>query len=189
MAPLKIIYLSHCLLNTAAKVKRGEKPSAVSEESARQRILRLALENDIQMIQLPCPEFTAFGPRRWGHTREQFDNIFYREHCRKILAPTLMEMEAYSDPSLKDRFHILGIIGVEGSPSCGVKKSCSSPTWGGEFSSHQDIGAALATIRVSEAPGVFMDVLRECLEEAHLDIPIFPLDSRDLSPLEALIIN
>lgn len=62
-----------------------------------------AVEQGIQLVQLPCPEFTLYGPKRWGHTREQFDNPFFREHCRKILSPVLTQMKAYMGPESREQ--------------------------------------------------------------------------------------
>ncbi|MDY4765847.1 MAG: hypothetical protein SO250_17765 [Enterocloster clostridioformis] len=73
------------------------------EEKSRQEFVMKAVEQGIQLVQLPCPEFTLYGPKRWGHTREQFDNPFFREHCRKILSPVLTQMKAYMGPESREQ--------------------------------------------------------------------------------------
>ena len=57
----KILFVSYCILNTAAKVARyGE--SGKQEEKSGQEFVMKAVEQGIQLVQLPCPEFTLYGP-------------------------------------------------------------------------------------------------------------------------------
>ncbi len=166
----KILVVSHCILNTAAKVRQDER--ALCEENAlRGRLLRLALEQDIQLLQLPCPELQLYGSRRWGHVREQFDQPFYRAFAAEILEPVLRQLREYaSDPA---RFAILGIVSVEGSPSCGCHLTCSAD-WGGEIGERLDAG--LMPAEMAEKPGVFMEILIEALAEAGLSISVLTMD-------------
>ena len=98
----KILFVSHCILNTAAKVVRYGDTGKKEEESRLEFVVK-TVEQGIQLVQLPCPEFTLYGPGRWGHTREQFDNPFFREHCRKILSPVLTQMKAYMGPESREQ--------------------------------------------------------------------------------------
>ena len=61
----KIIFAAHCLLNTAAKVVLYEKEDMAAEETLRRRFLSKAVNCGIQLVQLPCPEFTLYGACRW----------------------------------------------------------------------------------------------------------------------------
>lgn len=132
----KILFVSHCILNTASKVTTNNSKSQGSEELVRQEFILRTLKSGIQLFQLPCPEFTLYGASRWGHVREQFDNPFFREHCRNLLKPVLLQIQAYLD--LPNTFKLSGIVGIEGSPSCGVSLTCSAD-WGGELSDLEDI--------------------------------------------------
>ena len=85
MEQQKIVFVSHCALNTAAKVQRSAQEGE-QEEKLRREFLHWVVDQGIQLIQLPCPEFTLYGASRWGHVKEQFDNPFFRDHCRKILS-------------------------------------------------------------------------------------------------------
>lgn len=98
----KILFVSHCILNTAAKVVRYGDTGKKEEESRLEFVVK-TVEQGIQLVQLPCPEFTLYGPGRWGHTKEQFDNPFFREHCRKILSPVLTQMKAYMGPESREQ--------------------------------------------------------------------------------------
>ena len=113
-----ILFVSHCILNTAAKVVLYNQAEIDAEEALRRRFVGRALELGVQMIQLPCPEFTLYGAQRWGHVSNQFDNPFFSAHCRAILSPYLLQMKEYL--AHPERFHVLGVVGVDGSPSCRV---------------------------------------------------------------------
>ena len=99
----QILLVSHCLLNTASKVKGFKEEAMEKEEALRRQFLHAAIDHGVHLIQLPCPEFTLYGPKRWGHTREQFDHPFFREHCRKILSPVLTQMKAYMGPESREQ--------------------------------------------------------------------------------------
>ncbi|WP_367924733.1 CD3072 family TudS-related putative desulfidase [uncultured Ruthenibacterium sp.] len=162
----KIIFTSHCLLNTAAKVVLYNEDEIAAEEALRRRFLKKALEQGVQIIQFPCPEFTLYGANRWGHVSDQFDNPFFRAHCRNLLAPYLQQMHEYL--AHPDRFQILGIVGIDGSPSCGVDYT-SHGNWYGSFGSRKDLDKTLQSVTLAKRKGVFMDELCKMLKEENLD--------------------
>lgn len=157
-----ILFVSHCILNTAAKVVLYNQAEIDAEEQLRRRFVGRALETGVQLIQLPCPEFTLYGAHRWGHVSDQFDNPFFRDHCRRILEPVLQQMEEYL--ACGERFEVLGVVGVDGSPSCGVDYTCTAD-WYGSFDGRQGLDDTLASCQLVRRPGVFMRVLTEMLAE------------------------
>lgn len=162
----KIVFVSHCLLNTASKVVLYNQEEIDAEEALRKKFMHLAVDNDIQLIQLPCPEFTLYGAKRWGHVSDQFDNIFFRKHCRKILTPIIEQLKEYL--ANEDWFEVLGFVGIDGSPSCGVDYTCKAD-WYGSFDCREGLAETLADCKLVKKPGVFMDVLKEMLKEENLD--------------------
>ena len=64
----KLLIVSHCILNNASKVEQDEVELA-GEYELRSELLNLIVENNIQLIQLPCPEFIMYGSQRWGHVK------------------------------------------------------------------------------------------------------------------------
>jgi predicted secreted protein len=159
---VKILFVAHCILNTAAKVVMYDEEKIVQEEELRRRFIHAALDAGIQLIQLPCPEFTLYGSKRWGHTFNQFDNPFFRCHCRRLLAGPLDEAAAYL--SNKERFEVLGFVGIDGSPSCGVDYTCTG-SWGGNLGGRDDLVAVVSDVRLEKRPGVFFDELGVMLWE------------------------
>lgn len=162
----KIVFVSHCILNTCSKVVLYNEEEINAEEALRKKFMRLAIENDIQLIQLPCPEFTLYGAKRWGHVSNQFDNVFFRNHCRKILNPIILQLQEYL--SNEDFFEVLGIVGIDGSPSCGVDYTCYG-NWYGSFEGRENLKETLDDCRLEKGSGVMISVLKEMLEEQNLD--------------------
>lgn len=56
-----ILFVSHCILNTAAKVVLYNQAEIDAEEALRRRFVGRALELGVQMIQLPCPDLRCMG--------------------------------------------------------------------------------------------------------------------------------
>ena len=92
--------------------------------------------------------------------------MFFRTHCRKILLPIIEQLKEYL--AHEDRFEILGFIGIDGSPSCGVDYTCVAD-WYGSFESRPDLAETLAQGRLEKKPGILMAVLMEMLKEENLD--------------------
>lgn len=168
---MDIIFVSHCLLNTASKVARPECAGA-AEESLRREVIGEAVSSGTQIVQLPCPEFAVFGPKRWGHVYDQFDTIAYRRACRDLLARPIADLIEHQRSG---RAVVRGVIGVDGSPTCGVSFTCRAD-WGGEISYAIDRGMPKA--RSAEGSGVMIEELCAMLSEHGLEVPIVGLDPR-----------
>jgi len=110
MLAQEITILSHCLLNPLTRV-RGLAPVHFSPAGP--------------VIQLPCPEALYLGLDRWTVTKNQMDVPQFRRFCRTLITPyaDLMEMLARHGARLR-------IVGVVGSPSCGVATTSSGYTGG-----------------------------------------------------------
>ena len=172
----KVIFVAHCILNTASKVVMYNKEEMEAEETLRKKFLEKAIANDVQIIQLPCPEFTMYGAKRWGHVSNQFNNVFFKNNCRKELEPIVEQIQEYlENPKM---FEVLGIVGIDGSPSCGVDYTCYGD-WYGSFEEREDLDETLNSCRFAEGNGVFIEVLIEMLKEQNI------LDKVKLSSLFA----
>ena len=174
---IKILVVAHCILNIASKVTGSNEAEQKEEALHRNRLLEYVRKNDIQLIQLPCPEFIVYGARRWGHVKEQFDHPFFREQCRQMLMPVILQLKDYA--SHPDRFALHGIVAIDYSPSCGYHVTCKGD-WGGELSGCPNLGEKLNSVNTAEEPGVFMEELVWMLQEAQLQIPILDLSSFSL---------
>lgn len=166
----KIVFECHCLLNCNSKVEESS-----LYEGAMQFNKKL-IDDGFGIIQLPCPEFMMYGAKRWGHTKEQFDNAFYRKECRRLLIDYINQMKVY----IENSYDISGIIAIDGSPSCGYNKTCSSNKWSGELSSNKELLDKINDVKVVRGKGIFIEELISLLIENKLEIPIFAIDESDL---------
>lgn len=168
----RILLVGHCILNTASKVVLYDREEIEAEDRLRKEFLLSAVEKDFQIIQLPCPEFTLYGARRWGHVSEQFDNVFFRGHCRKLLEPIMQQLLEYRENG--ERFRIVGIIGIDGSPSCGVDYTCTgAESYGCLGGRDESIMDVIHSTRLCGRKGILIRVLEQLLEEYGLsDIPV-----------------
>lgn len=165
----KILVVSHCILNKASKVKGYNMEEMEEENQLRKELLKEVFDKDIELLQLPCPEFIMYGSKRWGHVKNQFDNPFFRKNCEEILNPIIEQLKEYSNN--KDRFQILGIVSVEGSPSCGYNLTCKG-NYGGELGGCSNLQEKIESIVMVNEAGVFMEELKILLDknDLHMDI-------------------
>lgn len=116
-----------------------------------------------------------------GTYKEQFDNLFYRNQCRLMLEPYIKQFENY----IKNNYKIKGIIAIDGSPSCGYNKTCSSNEWFGEISGCENLNDKINDIKMIDGKGIFTEELEKLLIENELEVEILGLDKsiKDISEL------
>jgi len=165
----RIVLLSHCLLNVNSKVYGLANYPGVYGD-----LIRVLIDEDLGIIQLPCPEM-LMGIRRWGHVREQLAAPFFMKHCSEIFAPILQQILDYHN----NGYHFAGLIGIDGSPSCGVHTTCSSSTCGGEISCRASEAAMNDEVKMIKAPGVFIEHIQNILAANNVIIPMFAIEEAD----------
>ena len=191
----KVVLLSHCLLNENARYMGGAFCAGVNQE-----VLALISQLDAGVIQMPCPERLSWGGVYKKHLY-QFHGIGRRIpgthrictafmpvflflmnwRMRGVARRTADEIEDY----IANGMEVLAIIGIRGSPTCGV--TCH-PDLGDYFqwSSKVDI----SNVRRSEqnevlkkvardGPGVYMRLLARRLKRRGIDIPFYEYDLYD----------
>lgn len=167
----KIVLVSHCILNSNSKVEGLSEYSGVIYE-----IVNLIIESGVGIIQLPCPEMLMYGIKRWGHVKEQFDTPYFRERSRKLIEPIIDQIIDYQ----RNGYKIIGCIGIDGSPSCGVNKTCSG-SWGGELLGDDNISNKIQDIIYISEPGVFIEELKKRFNEKGLNIPFIAIDEMNIN--------
>ncbi len=113
--------LANCLLNQNAKVCDGANYRGLVSP-----VVEALRSRGYLLVQLPCPELAFAGVRRWWAVYEQYDTPAYREHCRRLalaIAPRIEQHLRRGDEVI--------LIGLDGSPSSGVRFTSSQPEWGG----------------------------------------------------------
>lgn len=107
----RIILIAQCLINPYCRVHILGQNFPFSRELA-----DYLMDKHVGIIQYPCPETTAMGLKRNPQGRQQYDNIFFRNHCKELLKiPMLMVREF-----VRDGYRLTSFIGLENSPTCGI---------------------------------------------------------------------
>lgn len=162
----KIVLLSHCILNVNAKIY-----GIATEQAGCIRIVEGLLKNGFGIIQLPCVEQSCFGINRWGQVKEQVDFPAFRAKCRFLLQPIIEQVLDFYE----NGYEISAIVGLDGSPTCGVNYTCTGK-WGGEIGEGYDLPAKIESLGILREPGVMMEVLKEMLEEMHINARFLSID-------------
>jgi len=153
----KIVVVAHCILNQNARVFGiASYPGMIPE------IVEVLKARNVGVVQMPCPELAYEGLNRWSQTKEQYATPMFRRHCQQIATSITDQIQEY----LKNGFKVYAILGVDGSPTCGVTRT-SVGFKGGDIEK-----AARLKARFVEGSGVFIEELRAELEKRRISIPI-----------------
>jgi len=107
----RVILIAQCLVNPYCRVHILGQNFPLSRE-----LTDYLMDKRVGIIQYPCPETTAMGLMRNPQGRQQYDNIFFRSHCKELLkVPMLMVREF-----VKNNYRLVAFIGLENSPTCGI---------------------------------------------------------------------
>jgi predicted secreted protein len=120
-APRRVALIANCLMNQNAKVCDGARYRGMVNP-----VVQALLSRGYRLQQLPCPELAFAGVRRWWAVYEQYDTPAYRDHCKRLaqaIAPLIEQSLRHGDEVI--------LIGLDGSPSTGVRFTSSKPEWGG----------------------------------------------------------
>ncbi len=162
----KIAIISHCIINQNSVVKGEYKDINIFFP-----FIKKLFEENIGILQLPCPETECYGLRRWGHVKEQFDNCGYRKYVEKIVNSFVDIIKEY----INNGYEIVGIYGIAGSPSCGVNLTCSA-NWEGEISLYKDKEDIVSRVKMINESGIFMEIFKSVLDKNKINIPFYDVD-------------
>ena len=160
----RVVFIAHCLLNQNA-ISDG---TAVYP-AAFQNIIKALLSADIGIVQLPCPELCCLGLDRGNiHGAEHpvvRENTRIRNEMMKpdIYGHLLDLVDGVMEQIAEYRkygFEIVGIVGVNRSPSCGVDTTS-------DFDSE------------IEGKGLFMEALSNRLKGETPPIPMLGIKGTD----------
>lgn len=133
----KVVFLSHCILFQSIRAYGV----SLRFSSAVRPVVKLLIENDINLVQMPCPEMAYDGVMRKAVRKDVYDNPRFRKICSKHATQIINVMRDLSEAGFK----IVGVLGIENSPTCGVR-----------FVFREGKG------RVNE-PGIFIEELQKLL--------------------------
>ncbi len=160
---MKVIFLSHCILNQNTKVLGiAYRPAAITE------IVEYILEHDIGIVQMPCPEATYWGLRRWAMLKDQYDVPKFREYCKQLAKEIVNQIVEY----VRNGYKVIAVIGCDGSPVCGVNwtNTYVSGQWGG-FITEETLRNPPKQ-KLVKGSGIFIEELINELKANKLNIPV-----------------
>ena len=149
----RCVFLSHCLLAQIVRAEGLAKyfPAAVKP------VVQWCLDNDINMIQMPCPETLcdAGGLGRSPHGKAWYEERGLRETSRKIAQRQADYAKRLADAGAT----ILAFIGMEFSPACAVTYLNKGPV-------------------IYRSEGIFVEELKAALLAVELSIPFVGINQR-----------
>ena len=107
----KIILVAQCLINPYCRVHVLGQNFPLSHE-----LMDYLMKLRVGIIQYACPETTAMGLQRNPQGRQQYDNMFFRNHCKELLQPPFLMVEEF----LRNGYRLVAYIGLYNSPTCGI---------------------------------------------------------------------
>jgi predicted secreted protein len=140
----KVVFVAHCVLNQNARIV-----DAADFPAMHNQLLDYIQQSQIGIIQISCPETYCLGLGRFD-VRVGLEHPAGMERLRRLIDDLIFTIREY----LFQGMEVVGIIGKEGSPSCGV-----SQTW------YNETGHG-------PGQGVFIRELKKTLSQEHLDIPV-----------------
>jgi uncharacterized protein YbbK (DUF523 family) len=182
----KVVFLSHCLLNQNTRYLGG-----ASCPGAKLSAVSPLLDAGLGIIQLPCPEIAAWGgidkPLIWlplsrGGKLIRFLAPILRPlftaWTRRIYQVTAGRAARQIRACLKAGQTVAAFVGIDGSPSCGVKsaldlRSCFEYNCrlDPETLSATSYNDGLYSSCARPGPGMFTQALRRRLCRMKIDIP------------------
>ncbi|MGD8292961.1 MAG: SCP2 sterol-binding domain-containing protein [Desulfobacterales bacterium] len=146
----RIIFVAHCWLNMNTRF-----PEGCSFAGANVPLIEMLLHNGLGIIQMPCPECICLGleKEKWGVGSE----LEIRACFRNVAGGVVDQLQLYQSYG----YEIVGILGMNPSPSCGVDVSKGKGTM---------LGINRDTTEAS-GPGVFIEEVKRLIEEKGIETP------------------
>ncbi len=163
----RIILIAQCLINPYCRVHILGQNFPLSHE-----LTNYLMSHKVGIIQYSCPETTAMGLMRNPQGRQQYDNEFFRAHCKKLLKVPMLMVNEF----VKNGYRLTCFIGLENSPTCGIH-------WGkhkvNRYNTESPNPIDKSEPSDPKLMGIMAEILSEELHEAGISAPFleFPTQS------------
>ncbi len=158
----RVMFVAHCVLN-----QNSISDSTADYPSAHVDIIRALMDAQVGVVQMPCPELFCLGLDRGNiygaESPVVIENTRIRKEMQKepasarlvaLVDQVILQIEEYH----KHGFTILGIVGINRSPSCGVDTTSDNDN-------------------EIDGQGVFVAAIQEALAAENLSIPVIGIKS------------
>lgn len=162
----KFVFIPFCLIAQAYQAQGIVK---YEWKSSIRPIVQLLIDNDINIIQMPCAE-SSFEESLIREPKgiSKYDTIEFNNHCEKLAKEVAKQIHLICDSG----YEVIAILGIEQSPSCCVNYI---------YTNHG----------MEKRKGLFMDKLSKKIED--LNIPIIGVNrkyiNKSIKELEKIIMN
>jgi predicted secreted protein/putative sterol carrier protein len=165
----RVIFISHCWLNINPRF-----PEGAAFPGANVPLIKTLLDSGLGIVQMPCPEYEVLGLEKANYGVIVQDEL--RAEFRKYAAIVVKQIKDY----LAMGFEVVGIMGMNPSPSCGVEMAKGKGTMLG---TNRDVSE-------QKESGIFIDELKILLQQEGLEgISIFGVRRQgagDMDPSERI---
>ena len=190
----KVLFASHCLLNMNARYLGG-----ACLPDMRTDLLQYAHERNIALVQMPCPEQHAWGgllkPLMWSVLGSE-NTLLYKLRVITLPAFRLYTQWRFSSTArsvarqiadcLRAGCQVVGVVGVDGSPSCGVSCRIDLKRAFALYARTQlaaldrdRLNHCLYTDCLGPGAGLYLQVLTSRLKRAGMQVPIHAISLMD----------
>jgi predicted secreted protein len=188
----RVVFLSHCLLNENVRYLGGAtRPGGVDE------VVAPLQREGVGIVQMPCPEqrawggvckrytLAAYGADRTGlrllrRPASWLFLIYTRLAYRRLARRVAHEIGDYT----RSGYTVQAVVGIGGSPSCGVRTTLDLPTALGTIArcdpaqlDRREFNNRAIVANARRGEGLFVAALRRQLRRRRLDVPF---DEHDL---------
>jgi predicted secreted protein len=172
----RVVMVSHCILNQSTRARWGG-GGARRDTGILRNVLEMLMDEGVGVVQIDCPEFSLFGNPRRPRTKEGYDTPEFREVCGQIAGRVCDRIVAFQKTGPMG-VEVVAVLGVEGSPSCGVGRTP-------RIIDDEGVDAP--------EPGLLMETLMDEMRRMEIETPIMGMSLREgegeerLRALKALI--
>ena len=185
----KVVFLSHCLLNENTRYLGG-----ACRQCCVREVVEQCMDRGIGMVQMPCPEQEVWGgvlkrrmlrlygtnrfARRAVSTLLPSAMVYVRLAYRRLARSVAARIDDYS----RSGFTVVGIVGIDGSPTCGVRTTVDVGTFASEMSRVDpstfsvDEQNAMVRRHATSGRGIFIEELERALDARGLRVPMLAHD-------------
>lgn len=180
----KVAFVSHCLLNENARYLGGACRRCCVRE-----VVDGLLDRDIGIVQMPCPEQVAWGGvlkrhmlRLYGHPRAGTLGGIARMYSRFVFRRIARRVAAQIADNLAAGYSVEAVIGVDGSPSCGITRTVDIAGAVRDIATTDPervtVGDQNALVRrhLAAGQGLFVEALQRELGRRRLRVPLIAHD-------------
>ena len=169
----RIILIAQCLVNPYCRVHILGQNFPLSRE-----LVDYLMERHVGIIQYLCPETSAMGLMRNPQGRQQYDNIFFRDHCKELLRVPMLMVKEF----IKNNYRLTCFLGLENSPTCGV-------SWGKHKVNRYQTESPNPVDKPEQnepvLKGIMAEILAEEFAKEKIDVPFLEFPTQSAPDSEA----